>query len=392
MDTNFPITLQSSIPEKLEEIYSFRRHTISDLRTELGHLKTCQTTLFVCICTGFCLFFGVISKTNDLSLSNLFLIPLILILPLWIIFFEKARTISRIVGFLRVQEKLYMYHSPCAVVGWESAMREYKRKKKTWDDRYFDHMFEETDNMKSPISSVYWFTVFCTFSLMAIICLIMSGLFLKVPLFDKIIFFLGLLLVVLGYELMRLYKHWIKDKNKKSMKGISAKWDEGTLDKNSPSTISMPENGKNKVIQNQGLIIIPSIRHTGLTQHFSNSLCFTIIFVAVVVSPRLFWYISSIFYDPLDSLKIFASFGSVDYWIYLAFLASFFLVSNVTLWMFRNLVHGRYSYDKFESRWKIILDIDINEDDRSVSPIMWEQNRSEHYDLRKDGTVSTPNQ
>ena len=40
-------------------------------------------------------------------------------------------------------------------------------------------------------------------------------------------------------------------------------------------------------------------------------------------------------------------------------LLIFFVFSMSTLWFFYSLVKGRYTYDAFEYRWWIILDLDI---------------------------------
>ena len=50
--------------------------------------------------------------------------------PSGFIFFEKARTIARNIGFIRIQEKLCVSGSPDALLGFETAMRRYGRTRK----------------------------------------------------------------------------------------------------------------------------------------------------------------------------------------------------------------------------------------------------------------------
>ena len=65
------------------------------------HLKNCQTTYVQLGATATTLVAGFVAKNGtDGSPSLAFLTPVLIVLPCWLIFFEKAKSISRIVGFL----------------------------------------------------------------------------------------------------------------------------------------------------------------------------------------------------------------------------------------------------------------------------------------------------
>lgn len=107
------------------------------LRQELGHLKDCQIKFltFSVMTTGLILGFISRSKTAPLSENpnllpgTLWLLPLVVLLPSWWIFFDKATTITRIVGYFRVIEKIILGQKVALkFLGWESALAEFRRR------------------------------------------------------------------------------------------------------------------------------------------------------------------------------------------------------------------------------------------------------------------------
>lgn len=105
------------------DIPKFRQDLLRDLRMELGHLKNCQN-----VGIGFALpsagvILGLIAKSEETGLLPYFaLLPLLILLPFWFIFFDKSRTIARLKGYCRIQEKLLVTGGKEALFGWETAM------------------------------------------------------------------------------------------------------------------------------------------------------------------------------------------------------------------------------------------------------------------------------
>lgn len=79
-----------------------------NLRQELHNLKSCQITFFSLAITSTGLLLGLGSHfiSERVPASLIFLSPLVIILPCWCIFFDKATTITRIVGYYRVLEQM----------------------------------------------------------------------------------------------------------------------------------------------------------------------------------------------------------------------------------------------------------------------------------------------
>jgi len=102
---------------------------ISYLREELITLKNCQVTFVTVAITGTGLLLGLAARFSSDSLPGVFyLFPLVIVLPAWWIFFEKAKTITRIVGYLRIIERLILKKTEADFLGWENAQAEYRNK------------------------------------------------------------------------------------------------------------------------------------------------------------------------------------------------------------------------------------------------------------------------
>jgi len=107
------------------EIYNNERIV---LREELHNLKNCQITFLTTsvAATGALLGFTPSIKSS-LPPEISFLIPLVILLPSWWIFFDKATTITRIIGYYRILEKLIL--RKCIAkrfLGWENALGEFR--------------------------------------------------------------------------------------------------------------------------------------------------------------------------------------------------------------------------------------------------------------------------
>jgi hypothetical protein len=232
------------------------------------------------------------------------LLPLLILLPLWVIFFEKARTISRIIGFILVQEKQILMNSDLGVIGWESAMEEYRSQKNALDGEYIKRL-KDAGNFKKetkPLSeSVYWFIVYCVFLLLSLSCIVMSVMSLK----D--VFPTDHSLDMLVWSATVIFMLML------CCSIVLALLEDGTR-RFQKIKIWCIESGFFLVV----VIIAGSVM---------------LIYPGIFSTPFLYWCIFVVF------------------WI------SFIICAGATLWYFKNLVNGRYSYREFEWRWETIMGI-----------------------------------
>jgi hypothetical protein len=114
-------------------------HELMALRQELHNLKTCQITFLTLSVTATGGLLGLGTSFADQSILSLVaLSPLVLILPSWWIFFDKATTITRIVGYYRILEKLVINRSKSEedkpdpdiknirFIGWENSLKKFR--------------------------------------------------------------------------------------------------------------------------------------------------------------------------------------------------------------------------------------------------------------------------
>jgi hypothetical protein len=100
------------------------------LRGELQQLKSCQLQYFTLTVTGTGGILGLSSLRQEPSMQVLSVIaPLAIILPCWWIFFDKATTITRIIGYYRLLERIVVPRGPIpyCFVGYETALAIYRR-------------------------------------------------------------------------------------------------------------------------------------------------------------------------------------------------------------------------------------------------------------------------
>lgn len=137
----------------------------SNLRQELHNLKSCQITFFSLAITSTGLLLGLGSHfiSERVPASLIFLSPLVIILPCWCIFFDKATTITRIVGYYRVLEQMIIGSTNPApnYIGWESALA------KVRDD-------PARGKAAILLSHTYWIISWFTFGTLAALCLTIS--------------------------------------------------------------------------------------------------------------------------------------------------------------------------------------------------------------------------
>lgn len=106
------------------------------LRDELKNLKECQTK-YVALAVAsvgaiFSYLFGnsenlIQYDTINFTIYSTYLIPLVVVLPMSCIFFNKAVTITRIVGYYQVLEDFNLGNNKNMYIGWENSLKEYRK-------------------------------------------------------------------------------------------------------------------------------------------------------------------------------------------------------------------------------------------------------------------------
>lgn len=135
------------------------------LRQELHNLKTCQVAFLTTAFTATGLLLGLIPKLIESGLSRLgFLTPLVVVLPAFCFFFDKARTITRIVGYYRILERII---NPCEFPGWENALGRSRIEFSTLGKM---SKFRRIMFMRQPHG--YWSLAYYTFTLLSLLCLV----------------------------------------------------------------------------------------------------------------------------------------------------------------------------------------------------------------------------
>ena len=159
------------------------KHYVSEelmsLHAELRHLKGCQLRYFslTVLSAGIILGAkGVFQKPYPIT----FLAPLAVIIPCWLIFFDKATSITRITAYVRLLESILLGKRPEAdYVGFENALKmfratEDKESKLIPKIKFSDLKLEDYVNRLSPNTRHrYWTLHWWTFTILASICSIL---------------------------------------------------------------------------------------------------------------------------------------------------------------------------------------------------------------------------
>ena len=101
-------------------------HEMDTLRAELQHLKNCQVRYFLFSITMTGTVIALVTKYSA-GYTAAYLAPLVVVIPCWWIFFDKASTITRIVGYYRVLEKMILSTGRHWYIGWENALAEFRK-------------------------------------------------------------------------------------------------------------------------------------------------------------------------------------------------------------------------------------------------------------------------
>lgn len=149
------------------------------LRTELALLKSCQIRYFELAIIAAGAVLAVAGQLGDKVKPVVYLAPLLVVLPCWWVFFDKATTITRIVGYSRILEGMLRRSNQTsfADIGWENALavfrlaqqpRSFKRK---WEDFFRGVWLGIRHGLTFNPTQRYWIVTWYTFMLLGTACL-----------------------------------------------------------------------------------------------------------------------------------------------------------------------------------------------------------------------------
>jgi len=191
------------------------------LRNELNQLKGCQLQYFTLSVTGTAALSGFAAMRSETALLGVaFLAPLAIVLPCWWIFFDKATTITRIVGYYRVIERMIAESHRCNIgyIGYERALALYRQEddargktRRSGSDSAQDiTVSDQGSHSHKKIRHRYWMINWCTYMILSFLCCVLSFFFLSlgrpdicVYLMPSLAFVVVLLFALLTWKLLR---------------------------------------------------------------------------------------------------------------------------------------------------------------------------------------------
>src|ERR1700722_481526 len=171
------------------DIYAMMRSEWEGLRKEQEFLKRCQLQYFLFSITVVGLFVGFSHLQGDdpekimKQQGWLFLTPLIVIIPCWWIFFDKCKTIARLVGYFRILEELSLTKKTDDLklyIGWERSIgffrTDYTFDKMRRNQNVYNYGKGERRLRLLLFYSAhkYWIAHFYCFFLTSLICLLLA--------------------------------------------------------------------------------------------------------------------------------------------------------------------------------------------------------------------------
>jgi hypothetical protein len=170
------------------------------VRQELRDLKRCQVQYFILSisATAAILGFGK-DVANDIWGGLTPLAALIVLLPCWWIFFDKATTITRNVGYACIIESLIDSH-PQPVhchIGFENALLQYRQEdndRPNWPDQRWPAGFFKT--MSFRVRHRYWIVNWYTFAVLSFLCCITAAVHVRSPLEILIVLIAASLVII----------------------------------------------------------------------------------------------------------------------------------------------------------------------------------------------------
>jgi hypothetical protein len=133
------LDVRREISMSIEQIKEILWREIRGLRADLVDLKRCQMQYFTLAVTSTGAILGLVAVLGNNTipkeaLGMALLAPLAVILPCWLIFFDKATTITRIVGYQRIlEEQQFATTELYAFLGYERALAKFRLEEgETW--------------------------------------------------------------------------------------------------------------------------------------------------------------------------------------------------------------------------------------------------------------------
>ena len=154
------------------------------LRAELQELKKCQLQYFILTLASTGVIFGLSEAFLSINKieSIIFLAPLVIIIPCWLTFFDKATTITRLVGYMRILEEQLSSQNP-VYFGFENALAVFRENEKTNPPKTGIRL-RDWRNWGKLLSLLilrtrhrYWIVNWYTFLILSIICCILPFFF-----------------------------------------------------------------------------------------------------------------------------------------------------------------------------------------------------------------------
>lgn len=157
------------------------------LRGELDNLKECQLKYFTFSITATGIILGIISRLDSTYFSSTFyLLPLTILIPAWLVFFDKAKTITRIVAYYRFLESIILNNVNFNFIGWENSIMRFRDWEVNTNYNEFKNLetfycakkeefnlsqriINKIKGIKPPVGS-YWFLVNLSFSGLIAVC------------------------------------------------------------------------------------------------------------------------------------------------------------------------------------------------------------------------------
>lgn len=152
------------------------------LRGELKDLKECQVKYFTLSITSTGVILGIISRFGSDMSSLFYLMPLAILIPCWVVFFDKAKTITRAVAYYGLLESLIIGKKDDLItyIGYENALTKFrnytmKNKSKTESNPNmsdYDNKFKYfKEVLSAPIGS-YWRIMYFSFGILSLLCIL----------------------------------------------------------------------------------------------------------------------------------------------------------------------------------------------------------------------------
>src|SRR3989338_7497077 len=164
-----------------EAVNKFCEEERTFLRRGLEQLKDCQFKLFTfsIMTTGVIL--GWAGRYRDsvssreFTSEGMWLIPLVVLLPSWWIFFNKARTIACIIGYCRIIEKILLgKQKDTKMLGWENALKKFRSASNVTSGNRGYGLWENITVIVYTTTYNYWAITSCTFLVLSLMCLLMG--------------------------------------------------------------------------------------------------------------------------------------------------------------------------------------------------------------------------